>query len=82
MSFIKKNSNGCHSLHIRKTEIEQISPTQWTLIQLVMESWAVWKNDIIGTDSTIGWEYSKEVTPELIKKAFSKVSDLECEIID
>ena len=81
MPFIIKSSDGCCTFHIRQSSIQNILPTQWTTIQLVMESWSIGRNDINGgMNPTIGWEYDPSISPMLIKKAFEKCSGLECRI--
>ncbi len=77
--YITKTVHNTFGIYVPIEWIETISPTQWTTIIIAMESWSIWKTNI-EPDYT-GWEFSNEISPEMIQNAFFKCSNFKPEII-
>lgn len=70
--FISKTVHNTISIYIPYEYIQNINSSLWGMICIAMESWSIWKTNI--SDTHIGFEFSKDFTPEMIQIAFKKVS--------
>lgn len=76
--FITKSIHGTINLYISKEIIKSMDSNKFTAMDLAMEAFSIWRSNI--EDTHIGWEFSKEFSPKLLKTALRKLTGLIAEM--
>lgn len=78
-SFIQKGYNGNWQLYV-PYELDLGSVTILSVLRVAMEAWSTCSVSI-EPGKYYGWEFAQDISPDLIKKAYTKLTGKTCKII-